>query len=108
MKLWEFYKYTRASQTSYFLDFPLIIYDVDGDDVQDLLTSCSFIHVKEQMHSDQTYQNYLIIISGKTGRIINNPIRIKLCTGIHNLMFENEYTISYTCYNSTKKGFIKI
>ena len=108
MKLWEFYKYTRASQTSYFLDFPLIIYDVDGDDVQDLLTSCSFIYVKEQMHSDQTYQNYLIIISGKTGRMINNPIHIKLCTAIHNLMFENEYTISYTCYNSTKKGFIKI
>lgn len=86
-------------------DFPLLIYDLDGDNVKDLLAPCSLFNMKTNSLTAANLQNYLVIISGKTGQIINTPLQIKMCSAIHNLMFENSSVISYTCYNSTEKGW---
>lgn len=81
----------------YKLDFPLVLPDLDNDGVQDLLTSCSL----NQNH----YQNYLVLISGKTGTVIGDPIQINECIDLHICSLEQDFNITYTCVNVDRKGY---
>ncbi|KAK6645546.1 hypothetical protein RUM43_001823 [Polyplax serrata] len=81
-------------------DFPLAMYDVDSDGVNDLLMSCSSFN-------GNSHLNFLVVISGKSGVIINNPLNISMCSEVHNLAFESNTIISYTCYNLTGKESVE-
>lgn len=76
------------------------MYDVDNDGVNDLLMSCSSFN-------GNSHLNFLVVISGKSGVIINNPLNISMCSEVHNLAFESNTIISYTCYNLTGKGWFQ-
>lgn len=82
----------------YKLDFPLVVPDLDNDGVPDLLTSCSL--------SQNHYQNHLIVISGKTGAVIGDPIQFSDCIDLHVCSLEQDFNITYTCINARKGEFL--
>ncbi|KAJ8895631.1 hypothetical protein PR048_000967, partial [Dryococelus australis] len=75
------------------LDFPLVVPDLNDDGVNDLLTACSM----------PQQRNSLIIISGHTGVILGNSLKIKSCFRVHILSIEN-FTVSYICQQGDKEA----
>uniref|UniRef100_A0A182KBR3 FAM234A/B beta-propeller domain-containing protein n=1 Tax=Anopheles christyi TaxID=43041 RepID=A0A182KBR3_9DIPT len=70
------------------LDFPLLIPDVDGDKVYDLLFVTS---------SSETKHNRLVMISGRKGITIGDSYAVKECLYVHKLMLDEELNVKFNC-----------
>lgn len=83
------------------VDFPLLISDVDGDFVNDLLTSCSL---------NDSNHKYLVVISGRVGNILGSPYEFKNCDAVHNLAIDNTGFLTFTCQfgSDDKKSLISL
>ncbi|XP_063705673.1 uncharacterized protein LOC134834817 [Culicoides brevitarsis] len=73
-------------------NFPLLLPDLNGDKVNELL------HI---FSSDSNIQNSFSLLSGKTGKLIGNPITVDECRFIFKLELAEMYTIRYSCMNAT-------
>uniref|UniRef100_A0A336LSK2 CSON003121 protein n=1 Tax=Culicoides sonorensis TaxID=179676 RepID=A0A336LSK2_CULSO len=73
-------------------NFPLLLPDLDDDKVNELL------HI---FSSGSDTQNSFSLLSGKTGKLIGNSIKVDECMFIYKLELAELYTIKYTCINST-------
>ncbi|PSN33095.1 hypothetical protein C0J52_19415 [Blattella germanica] len=87
------------------MEFPIIIPDLDGDGVNDLITACSFNRTTRSIPT-VTFRNNLILISGKMGKIIGQAYTDKECSYISELEAKDTWTIKYLCQKS-QKGFTK-
>lgn len=70
------------------LSFPLVVPDIDGDRVKDLLIVCS---------EDNSTYNSLKLISGRTGRMIGQSYTVSNCSYIHKFQLHTGLNISYNC-----------
>ena len=82
------------------MEFPIVIPDLDGDGVNDLVTACSFNHTSEPTPY-VTQRNNLILISGKMGKIIGQAYTDTKCPYISSLSVGKDWTIYYFCQNNT-------
>ncbi|XP_053676107.1 uncharacterized protein LOC128726329 isoform X2 [Anopheles nili] len=81
-------KRSNAGRQSDMLDFPLLIPDVDGDGVHDLLFVTS---------SSETKHNRLVMISGRKGVMIGDSYAVKECLYVHKLMLDEELNVKFNC-----------
>uniref|UniRef100_A0AAG5DI84 FAM234A/B beta-propeller domain-containing protein n=1 Tax=Anopheles atroparvus TaxID=41427 RepID=A0AAG5DI84_ANOAO len=89
--LWHAEGYNRRSSSGRqndMLDFPLLIPDVDGDGVYDLLFVTS---------SSETKHNRLVMISGRKGLTIGDAYAVKECLYVHKLMLDEELNVKFNC-----------
>uniref|UniRef100_A0A2M4CGD2 Putative guanylate cyclase n=1 Tax=Anopheles darlingi TaxID=43151 RepID=A0A2M4CGD2_ANODA len=90
--MWHAEGYNRrgsaGKQGADMLDFPLLIPDVDGDGVNDLLFVTS---------SSETRHNRLIMISGRKGVTIGDSHAVKECLYVHKLMLDEELNVKFNC-----------
>ncbi|XP_058123773.1 uncharacterized protein LOC131293960 [Anopheles ziemanni] len=89
--LWHAEGYNRRSSSGRqndMLDFPLLIPDVDGDGVYDLLFVTS---------SSETKHNRLVMISGRKGLTIGDSYAVKECLYVHKLMLDEELNVKFNC-----------
>lgn len=80
------------------IDFPVILPDLNNDGVSELVASCSIMNNKTESE-----HNYFILISGKSGALLGNPLRINNCPRISNLVLETDWNITYTCQDYEEK-----
>lgn len=73
-------------------NFPLLLPDLDGDKVNELL------HI---FSSGSNIQNSFSLLSGRTGKLIGGSITVSECMFIYKLELAELYTIKYACINST-------
>ncbi|XP_049293890.1 uncharacterized protein LOC125769276 isoform X1 [Anopheles funestus] len=89
--LWHAEGYNKRSNSGKqndMLDFPLLIPDVDGDGVHDLLFVTS---------SSETKHNRLVMISGRKGVTIGDSYAVKECLYVHKLMLDEELNVKFNC-----------
>ncbi|EAA11488.4 AGAP005946-PA [Anopheles gambiae str. PEST] len=91
--LWHAEGYNKRSNSggskqNDMLDFPLLIPDVDGDKVYDLLFVTS---------SSETKHNRLVMISGRKGVTIGDSYAVKECLYVHKLMLDEELNVKFNC-----------
>uniref|UniRef100_A0A182PH61 FAM234A/B beta-propeller domain-containing protein n=1 Tax=Anopheles epiroticus TaxID=199890 RepID=A0A182PH61_9DIPT len=90
--LWHAEGYNKRSNSGTrqndMLDFPLLIPDVDGDKVHDLLFVTS---------SSETKHNRLVMISGRKGVTIGDAYAVKECLYVHKLMLDEELNVKFNC-----------
>uniref|UniRef100_A0A1B6FAQ1 FAM234A/B beta-propeller domain-containing protein n=1 Tax=Cuerna arida TaxID=1464854 RepID=A0A1B6FAQ1_9HEMI len=78
------------------VSFPVVTPDVDGDWYHDLAVTG---RLENRNH------RIIAIISGQTGYVMGKPMEVEGCTDINNLTLDRDYTLYYTCKNSTSKLF---
>ncbi|XP_044736266.1 protein FAM234A [Chrysoperla carnea] len=91
---WHLHSSTNGSLYFTSVDFPLVLPDIDNDGVFDLVTSSSL---------NKKNHNNLILISGKTGNLIGEPLTVAECKTIHEIAIDKDRLLSYTCENITFK-----
>lgn len=74
------------------LDFPLILPDIDGDGVNDLLLVTSL----EQIH----HNNFLFVSGGANGRPIGMAYSLTSCQFVHKLNLEEGLNLVFNCINN--------
>ncbi|XP_055707749.1 uncharacterized protein LOC129804457 isoform X1 [Phlebotomus papatasi] len=81
------------------VDFPLILPDLDGDGVKDLL----------QIGPSETNQhNSLFLISGATGRILGKSYTVAECESVHKLTIDRNFRINLSCWrNESSVSYVK-
>lgn len=92
-EIWNVHTFNEVQLKVYELEFPIVLPDLDGDKVNELVTWSSSV----------SSHNLMLVISGRTGTIIGQPVEVKECSTLHNLVLEKDF-ISYTCVKSTMKG----
>lgn len=73
------------------LNFPLVLPDINGDHVKDLLIACMVIN------QNRTF-NAFKLISGAKGTQIGQNFIIKNCSYIHKFQIDVQFQISYNCF----------
>lgn len=91
---WYIHKHGKVFSNIAAIDFPIVMKDIDGDKVNDLLTVATVI--------PNTNHNSLLIISGATGNILRDPITLDDCLSVK-LLTESD-TITYICKNGTSEA----
>uniref|UniRef100_A0A182NIN5 FAM234A/B beta-propeller domain-containing protein n=1 Tax=Anopheles dirus TaxID=7168 RepID=A0A182NIN5_9DIPT len=89
--LWHAEGYNKRSsggRQNDMLDFPLLIPDVDGDGVHDLLFVTS---------SSETKHNRLVLISGRKGVTVGDSYAVKECLYVHKLTLDVELNVKFNC-----------
>ncbi|XP_037934484.1 uncharacterized protein LOC119668883 [Teleopsis dalmanni] len=97
------------------LDFPIILPDLDGDGILEILIVTSeslkqrtknFMHVGEINKNSQNKadRNYLRILSGGFGKPIGEGFKIHDCEIIRKLQLENSETITYNCLRNNTEA----
>ncbi|XP_037906895.1 uncharacterized protein LOC119649016 [Hermetia illucens] len=87
--LWRFFD--QSAQKVDVLNFPVILPDLDGDGVFELLFATN---------KGEVARNYLRILSGRTGRPIGRGYKVTDCSYIHKFQLDNAYTVSFNCVNN--------
>lgn len=72
------------------LNFPLVVPDLNKDNVKDLLITCTTIA------NNRTY-NALKLISGANGKQIGQSYAIEKCSSIHKFQIDDQLKVSYNC-----------
>ncbi|XP_055688684.1 uncharacterized protein LOC129793097 [Lutzomyia longipalpis] len=81
------------------VDFPLILPDLNGDGVKDLL---------QIGLSEGNQHNGLTLISGATGRILGKSYTVAECECIHRLAIDRDFRITLSCWrNESSVAFSK-
>lgn len=87
---WIYYKNIydskRLAKRNDLLDFPLILPDINGDGVNDLLLASS---------NGEDNHNNLYVISGANGAVLHQ--QKKNCVYIHKLQIDPDFTVKYIC-----------
>lgn len=83
------------------MDFPLILPDIDGDNVTDLAISCR-IALKNSTETSsanlsRTPHNRIAVVSGKTGRLLGKYFVDDACTTISRLALDSMWSMTYGC-----------
>ncbi|XP_026481022.1 uncharacterized protein LOC113387856 [Ctenocephalides felis] len=71
-------------------EFPVVLMDLDKDGVYELLTSCK---------SNGT-ELYVIIISGRVGKILGQPLGVPDCSSISKLAINERLEITFICHHN--------
>ncbi|XP_055323046.1 uncharacterized protein LOC129578447 [Sitodiplosis mosellana] len=74
------------------LNFPLVLPDINGDGVKDLLIA-STVNISNQNHTN----NALKLISGANGKQIGRSYIVKKCSFIHRFHIDAQLIISFNC-----------
>ncbi|XP_077296609.1 uncharacterized protein LOC143918545 [Arctopsyche grandis] len=91
--IWYLHNHDDSNKLFAAVDFPLVLMDVDGDGVSDMLASCT--------PYDSKNHNALILISGYRGSVIGTPLIISECMSINKLQIDKDRIVSFTCKNNT-------
>lgn len=87
------------------IQFPLILPDLDHDGTNELLAACT---ISENHKKNTAKRNYLILISGKTGHLLGQPLMVSDCPRITNIILETDWKVTCTCEKATGKDSVKI
>lgn len=90
---WHVHKQGKVFNMA-FIDFPVLVKDMNDDKVSDLLTVATLY--------PSTNHNTLILISGATGNIMAEPIALDDCFSVK-LLSESD-TITYICKNAATEA----
>lgn len=100
--MWYLHNHQNSNKSAVDLEFPIVLPDLDGDGVRELVTACSFNDTSERP-ATVFYRNNFIIISGKMGRIIGQPVNFHTCAHIQGLSVDENWNIVYTCQKADKE-----
>lgn len=81
--------------------FPIVLPDLDGDGILELLTACSFNDTTDS-HATVSDRNNFIVISGKKGEIIGQAVHFPTCAHIHAVSLDEKWNIVYLCQKTDK------
>lgn len=91
---WIWHIADRTARNTELLSFPLVLPDLNNDQVNELLVASSV--------------NTLIIVSGKNGRKIGAPYAMKECSFIHKFQLDINFKVSFICIkNETEVQMVK-
>lgn len=90
--LWHVHNSGHSNvRNNHLLDFPLLLPDLNGDGVNDLLMASSL---------DGSRHNNLMLISGTDGQSIGQSYAVAECDYIHKLSIDSKMMISFNCVNN--------
>lgn len=90
---WNVHIHPKNNSLFKSIDFPLVIADVNNDQVNDLITACSL---------DNSSHNIIIFVSGKMGNVLGKPYILN-CDHVDSLILERT-DLSYYCEKDLKKA----
>jgi hypothetical protein len=101
--VWYLHNHKNNNRGAVDLEFPVVLPDLDGDGVRELITACSFNDTSKRpaIVSDR---NNFIIISGKMGRILGEAVHFSTCVHIQDFSVDEKWNIVYTCQEANKQG----
>jgi hypothetical protein len=105
--VWYLHSHRNNNRNAIDLEFPIILPDLDGDGVRELVTACSFNDTSERFATVSDRNNF-IVISGKMGEIIGQAVHIPTCARIQGLSVDRSWSIVYTCQKADKEEGEKI
>lgn len=91
--LWYIHKHGKILSNIITIDFPVVLKDIDKDKVNDLLTVATVY--------PNSNHNSLVIFSGATGDLIEEPWPIEDCLSVKILPESDTVNITYICKNGT-------
>lgn len=91
--IWYLHNHDDSNKLFDAVDFPIILMDIDGDGINDMLSSCT--------PYENNNHNALILVSGYRGSVIGTPLIISECMSINKLQIDKDRIISFTCKNNT-------
>ncbi|XP_028043970.1 uncharacterized protein LOC114253331 isoform X3 [Bombyx mandarina] len=91
---WYMHKQGKVLSNIAAIDFPIVMKDMDKDNVSDLLTVATVY--------PNTNHNSLLVISGATGNIIGEPLVMNDCLTVK--LISVSETISYICKNGATEA----
>ncbi|KAK7868182.1 hypothetical protein R5R35_003050 [Gryllus longicercus] len=100
-EIWRLDEHSNAVD----IDFPLILPDLDEDGFNELVSACR-ISTYNGSTSVTSDHNNLILMSGKSGVVIGQPLTVNNCSKISNLGLETSWTITFTCDQITDNGHV--
>ncbi|XP_067000927.2 uncharacterized protein [Anabrus simplex] len=111
--IWHVHNHTLEDMNAVNISFPLVLPDLDGDSLYELLATCSLSEKNSSGYSlvsepKVSLHNYMILISGKTGRVLGHPLEMKHCFKISSLVLESDGNVSYTCQDFKGKDSTNI
>lgn len=83
------------------MEFPIVLPDLDGDGIRELVTACSFNNTSDR-HATVSDRNNIIVISGKKGEIMGQAVHFPTCAHIQALSLDDKWNIVYTCQKADK------
>lgn len=96
---WIWRNSAKVKKQPMHVSFPLILPDIDQDDVRDLLVVA---------RGKDEFYNTLQLTSGKTGNPIGGGYTMNTCTYIHKFQLDNQFKITFNCINNeTEIAIIK-
>lgn len=99
---WYLHNHHNDNRSAINLEFPLVLPDLDGDGVREMVTVCSFNDTSKATPT-VTNRNNMILISGKMGRIIGHAVSFPACDHIQHLTVDNSWNITFTCQELDKE-----
>jgi hypothetical protein len=100
--VWQLHSH-HDNRSAVDLEFPIVLPDLDGDGIRELVTACSFSDTNDR-HANVSDHNNFIVISGKKGEIIGQPVHVPACAHIQALSVDDKWNIVYTCQKADKDG----
>ncbi|XP_021937784.1 uncharacterized protein LOC110838674 isoform X3 [Zootermopsis nevadensis] len=101
--VWYLHNHQNSNRSAVDLEFPIVLPDLDGDGVRELVTACSFNDTSERPATLSDRNNF-IIISGKMGRIIGEAVNLSSCAHIQDFSVDEKWNIVYTCQEANKEA----
>lgn len=88
--IWCIHIHNNTNSLITSVDFPVVISDIDKDNVNDLVTSCSL---------NNSNHNIIVVVSGRVGNILGKPYILKNCDSVQNIEID-DHILSYSCQKS--------
>nr|XP_014099184.2 uncharacterized protein LOC106624044 [Bactrocera oleae] len=112
---WHWHYKERAPHRVDALDFPVILPDLDGDGVLELLmvTSIPFeLRTRNLVHKGELRagnhrveeRNFLRIISGHNGKPMGDGFKVQDCDVLHKLQLENNQKVTFNCWRNNTEA----
>lgn len=93
------------------MEFPLVLPDVDEDNILDLAIACRMLRrfnsTEKDSSSPKTYHNWIALVSGKTGKVIGNAFEDYACQMVYKLAVDKDWFVTYRCVDFRGEESVK-
>lgn len=102
---WYWRSQERSARQEADLEFPLILPDLNGDGVGEILTvTGSVTSSKSSDHQPKEQRNCLRILSGRNGRPIGEGFKVRECDVVGQLQIDSPTSITFNCIRNATKA----
>lgn len=82
------------------MEFPLMLPDLDGDNVLDFAFTCRVVSRSSSNFTDKPAHNKIALASGQTGKLFGEYYHDAACHTVYRLNLDNKFFLTYRCVDA--------